>query len=446
MYLKIKQKQEKMSANERARHLEQFVAESEPPPLAQHLPPMPSASQRFAAIQQQQLAAQRQGGIINYIDPYSHGKAGDREFNPFQSLVLQNQEDSESTDSEEEEETSETTDDTEPVPPKKPIKVAVPRKIPVTPLPQKTPPPPPPPVVPVVAAPVVVPQEKPLVATLPPQQQLVVPAAPAPVEEEPRGIMDQSMAFLKKNFWAILTVIVVLVALGVAFIYFARPKANETALKIAPQVKAIGPPGAPMRYSNVENEIVAPAEEITKLQKEKQSVEETNDQLQKRVQSVEEEVKKASEDQKAHLRDIEKLQKMCEQLETEKEKLKENNTQMAEFIMQNNLLPEETPNPTQKDEHESSAVVSSHPNADASKEGELPTEEGVANHTDFEKIDVEAIEKSAVDENQFQTVDETQHQNAPVAEKKEEIQEEKEEGGEGGEEEEIQEEKLPWQK
>lgn len=462
-----------MSANDRSRHLEQFVAESEPPPQAQHLPPMPSASQRFAAMQEQQLAAQRRGNVINFIDPYSHGKsvAGAPEFNPFQSLVMrtaqQNDDESESTD----DDTSETTDDTISTSadsnPKKPIRVTVPTKVaavkptasqrPSVAKPLSPPAPPttaapttvvPVPVVTVTPAPVV-----PVSAATATPAAAAPTVAPPTAEEEPRGIMDQSMAFLKKNFWAILTVIVVLVALGVAFIYFARPRANETTVpKVAPQVKTNGPPGTPARWSNVENEIIAPAEEITKLQKEKQEAESANEELQKRMLSIEAEVKNASQEQQAHLRDIEKLQKICDQLQAEKDSLKEDNTHMAEFIMQNNLLPGAN-KPDEKPE-EPAATATLPASSDETiapetvavttdeREDQQQQQQQQQQEENTEKIDVDAIEKSAVEETQFETIDETQ----PTDEKINEPDTNKEPEEEKQEEEVIVEEKLPWQK
>jgi len=254
--------------------------------------------------------------------------------------------------------------------------------------------------------------------------------------------MDQSMAFLSRNFWAILTVIVVLIALGVAFIYFARPRPGETTVpKSTPQVKQTGPPGSPSRWSNVENEVVAPAEEITKLQKEKADAESAYEALQKRIQQAEEEIKNANNEQKNHLQDIQSLQTICDQLHAETDELKQQNTQLADFIVQNQILPpdEQEVNvvPQQEEDVPKTAETAVIPAPDPEYETPNVTvtqdeTASVANQTDF--IDIDAIEKSALE-----TIDTTQPEPS-VQEASTDVPPSTDVQGE------EEAEKLPWQK
>ena len=522
-----------MSNKERSRHLNQFIAESEPPPMAQHLPPLPSASQRFASIQQQQLAAgqmavaQQRNQSINYIDPFSQNSSN-RQFDPFQSLVMQKQtqdqeEDysSSSSENDEDEDSSDLTEDTVSTTaenqPTKPIPVFLPKKVPiaskaatfiapkdqptvVTQIRQKSntntiaPQPPQPPSLPavtlapvttgaVVSLPVASVSTATTAAAAAPTNNLqsvpaLVPSAAPAVLDEPQGIMDQSMSFLKKNFWAILTVIVILVSIGVAFIYFARPKANEASnLKKAPEVKAVGPPGGETRWSQIEmnNEIAVSAEEIKKIQQEKQLAEEKNQQLQKRVEEIEQEIQKASQDQKNNLRDIEKLQEMCENLLSEKEQLKDNNMQLAEFITQHNLLPQQQQQPQQQnleteqlraeeqdvgesvyqkqpldvEEKQSLDVEEKQPLDELAPQKDSITKQTLFDNSNAEnendKLDLEEIEKSAVEGQMIlETVDNTQI--VPERTESNPTQQPQHESLAQNEEEQVTEEKLPWQK
>jgi len=235
-----------------------------------------------------------------------------------------------------------------------------------------------------------------------------------------------------------------LIFLGVAFIFFARPRANEANVpKVAPQVKANGPPGTPSRWSNVENELIAPAEEITRLQKER---DEAIEMMQKRVQQVESEVKESSVQQKAHLEDIEKLQKMCEQLQVEKQDLKDNNAQLAAFIVQNNMLPEEEPAEA-KEAKQETLTPSTEPEKQhvSAPDPGLETETSVAKVEDFGKIDLAAIEEHAKAP-EFETIDNTQPPTAQTVNKEGQEEQQVQEEQEEEEEAEVQDEKLPWQK
>lgn len=416
-----------MSQADRERHLSDFVADSYPPPLAQHLPDMPPTTAR-----------------LNYHDPFANpaGVAPLRAFNPFQSLVLapaqQRQAEqrsakgtttaatastanaaaanfaattaanedsyvsdsddydySDSSTSSESGDEPETEQEPEPAPlpkttTKRPIKKTV-ASSPAKPQQQKV-------AVATQAATRAAPQAhatSALSAVLPAAQQSLTatavaasPAAPIQKRTEkidgaPSGVMDQSMAFLKRNFWPILTVIVMLIAIGIAFIFFAnRPQANNGAngssaataplsstLHADRQIASPPPPWtadetgietAKLVVGNSKDEQHRQQQQMQKnsheqklleqqqqqqqqqlLQKaldEKAAAEKANLDLQKRVQDIERGIEQATSAQQTHLEEIEKLQNMCQQLIEDRVELQQDNNTLAQILQESGLI------------------------------------------------------------------------------------------------------------
>jgi len=254
------------------------------------------------------------------------------------------------------------------------------------------------------------------------------------IEGGPRGIMDYSVAFLKRNFWPILTVIVVLIAIGVAFIFFAhRPQqqANPAKSTIVGNsggtvgVDAAAPPIPWADQSTSGSSDIAEADvgaEINTVQaaelaeqreraqqalREKQALEESRQQLQERVAQIEADIAAATTDQATQLAEIEKLQGMCDRLMHERSQLERDNNTLASVITQAGILADETQQkevPADSPENNQTSTENNDgsyndENLDSGNvQGQLLSQQ--ASHlTEFDSgPDYEAIEKSVADE------------------------------------------------
>lgn len=358
-----------MSRNDRLRHLNSFIADSYPPPMSQHLPQMPPASQKsfMPSANHQQ---------INFLDPFN---SGSKNYNPFDRFVANSptfptsveddQDESDSTegsDSSTEIElpiatsnptTAKKTTSPAPLSTQKPTSAAPPPT--PTGIPLTIPPPPPQPL----------PQQQPQQQPQQPQQPPVQPKQPQQpqqktttttvaqaaqepiIVDEPRGIMDQSMSFLKRNFWPILTVLVVLIMIGVAFIYFAnrnRNDATNTNVKKNDQMQTLHSPQW-VDDDDDDDDDANQAQQINQqqlqnLQEEKQKTEETCKQLQEKLQAMQEEMQNAAKAASAQQSDITKLQEMCERLCDERQDLQNRNAELSQILIQSGLLDEEQKN------------------------------------------------------------------------------------------------------
>lgn len=224
------------------------------------------------------------------------------------------------------------------------------------------------------------------------------------------------MAFMKRNFWPILTVIVLLIAIGVAFIYFAnRPRGDAGTPTVAvPVIKPPSQPGGAAQWSDPGDTVpavTASAATATRPSRDtatnnSETTEESQGklssfaELQQRLAHTEKEMENASKTRQSHVAEITKLQEMCEQLCDDRQALQDQNQQLSEIIVQSGLLDVGNNN-GEGDVLETEAPVTAAEEAPVVVEEPFDEQQnavtGGAEQTDFEgeAIDITSIEESA---------------------------------------------------
>ena len=330
--------------NRRERHLNAFVAESYPPPLAQHLPQMapvidtqrlnhvqvtPTPSTNFdpfgilvAERRHEKADAAAQKGVPESDDYYYYYDS---------SYTGSTTDDSET--SEEGEETEQTAPQQESAAPLLPAKASgkqsAPKptttkttaKTPAVQQQQQQPPPPLP------------------SANLPPKRSTsTVPTATPPAPASPVGIMDRISSFFRSHFWAILTLVVVLVAIGIAFLFVVRGNTNNANHTNAANAGSAKPPD--LASAAALEEIVLKSEQAAVQEEENRhsAAKQAADEARAKADSLQQELEAHRLAEKERLDEIERLHSICQTLLDQKEELTDDNKQLLDLLQRSGLL------------------------------------------------------------------------------------------------------------